>query len=48
MLGYEFNNRLQIVASYKIGFINALEANKDNASMLNSTFSLGLGYRFGK
>jgi len=48
MLGYEFGNRLQIIATYKIGFIDALNANKDNASMLNQTVSLGLGYRFGK
>ena len=48
MLGYEFSNRLQITATCKIGFINALEANKDNARMLNNAFSLGLGYRFGK
>jgi len=46
MLGYEFGNRLQITATYKIGFIDALNANKDNASMLNNTVSLGLGYRF--
>jgi hypothetical protein len=46
MLGYEFSNRLQINAAYKIGFVNALNANKDNASMLNQTVSLGLGYRF--
>ncbi|MDR2147744.1 MAG: PorT family protein [Tannerella sp.] len=46
MLGYEFGNRLQIVASYKIGFVDALNANKDNASMLNQTVSLGLGFRF--
>ena len=46
MLGYEFASRLQIMASYKIGFINGLNANKDNAGMLNHTVSLGLGYRF--
>jgi len=46
MLGYEFGCRLQILASYKIGFINALNANKDDASMLNQAISLGLGYRF--
>ena len=46
MFGYEFSNRIQIVANYKIGFIDALNANKDNASMLNQTVSLGLGYRF--
>ena len=47
MLGYELSNRLQITASYKIGFIDALNAGKDNASMLNQTVSVGLGYRFG-
>jgi hypothetical protein len=46
MLGYEFNNRLQVTATYKIGFIDALNANKDNATMLPQTISLGLGYRF--
>jgi len=46
MLGYELSNRIQIQASYKIGFINALNANKDNASMLNQTISLGMGFRF--
>ena len=46
MLGYEFKNRLQVLATYKIGFVDALNANKDNATMLNNTISLGLGYRF--
>jgi hypothetical protein len=46
MLGYELSNRLQIVASYKIGFINALNAGKDDATMLNQTVSLGVGFRF--
>ena len=46
MLGYEFSNRFQISATYKVGFIDALNANKDNASMLNQTVSLGVGYRF--
>ena len=46
MFGYEFSNRLQIIASYKIGFIDALNVNKDNATMLNNSFSLGFGYRF--
>ena len=46
MLGYELVSRLQITATYKIGFIDALNANKDNASMQNQTISLGLGYRF--
>jgi len=47
ILGYEFGNGLQIKAGYKIGFINALNDN-DKQSMLNSMFSVGLGYRFGK
>lgn len=46
MLGYEFNFGLQINAGYKIGFIDALDANKSNASMNNQTISLGLAYRF--
>ena len=46
MLGYEFGCRIQIMASYKIGFINALNAGKDDASMLNQTIGLGVGYRF--
>jgi hypothetical protein len=47
MLGYEISkNRLQILATYKTGVIDALNANKDNSTMLNQTFSLGLGYRF--
>jgi len=46
MLGYEFSNRLQIQANYKIGFINALN-DSNKASMLNQTISVGLGYRFG-
>jgi hypothetical protein len=46
MLGYEFGCRLQISATYKIGFINALNAGKDNATLLPQTVSLGLGYRF--
>jgi hypothetical protein len=46
MLGYEFSSRLQITATYKIGFIDALNAGKDNATLLPQTVSLGLGYRF--
>ena len=46
MIGYEFNFGLQINAGYKIGIIDALDAGKDNASMLPSTISLGLAYRF--
>lgn len=45
-LGYEFANRISINAGYKIGFVDALNANKDNATMLPQTVSLGLGYTF--
>jgi len=45
-LGYELNCGLQVNAGYKIGLIDALDAGRDNASMLPNTISLGLGYRF--
>lgn len=45
-IGYEFRNGLSINAGYKIGFIDALDSNKDNATMLPQTVSLGLAYRF--
>lgn len=45
-VGYEFNFGLQINAGYKIGVINALDAGRDDSSMLPSTISLGLAYRF--
>ncbi|MPM78868.1 hypothetical protein SDC9_125883 [bioreactor metagenome] len=46
MLGYEFDFGLQVNAGYKIGVIDALDTNKDDATMLPSTISIGLGYRF--
>lgn len=46
MIGYEFAFGMQINASYKYGFINALEADKDNSTMKNQMVSLGIGYRF--
>jgi hypothetical protein len=46
MLGYEFNNGVQINANYQIGFIDQLDALKDDATMLTQTVSLGIGYRF--
>jgi hypothetical protein len=45
-LGYEFVNKVSINAGYKIGFIDVLNANKENATMLPQTISLGLSYRF--
>ena len=46
MLGYEFSNNLQINAGYKIGFLDGLGVGSDDATMLNQTISLGIGYRF--
>ncbi|HBG41588.1 MAG TPA: hypothetical protein DDZ96_09235 [Porphyromonadaceae bacterium] len=46
MIGYEFEAGIQINAGYKIGVIDALNAGKDDATMLPQTISLGLGYRF--
>ena len=46
MLGYRFDSDLQIRATYKTGFINALNANKNNAGMLNQCFSVGLASSF--
>lgn len=46
LLGYELSNKLQINAGYKIGFIDALDTGKDNATMLNQAISLGLAFSF--
>jgi hypothetical protein len=46
MLGCELSDRLQIAATYKLGFIDALKADRKDATMLNRTISLGLGFRF--
>jgi len=46
MLGYEFDNGIQINAAYKIGVIDVMDAGRDNASMLPQTINLGVGYRF--
>jgi len=45
-LGYEFPFGLQINASYKIGFTNALDAGSSDSKMLPHSASLGIGYRF--
>lgn len=45
-VGYEFAGGIQINAAYKIGVVDALDAGKDNATMLPQMVSLGLGYRF--
>ncbi|MCD8073093.1 MAG: PorT family protein [Alistipes sp.] len=46
MVGYEFPNRIGINAGYQVGFIDALDAGRDDATMLPQTVSLGLAYRF--
>jgi len=44
--GFEFNNGITVFASYQAGFINALNAEKDNVTMKNKTVSFGIGYKF--
>lgn len=46
MLGYEFNNKLQLNAGYQFGFVNQLDELKDDAKMRTQTVSVGIGYRF--
>ncbi len=46
MIGYEFANKIQINASYKLGFIDILDAAKDQSSMFPQTINVGVGYRF--
>lgn len=45
-IGYEFNFGLQVNASYRVGLINSLDSQKDDAKMNSQTLSLGIGYRF--
>lgn len=46
MVGYEFDNGLQINAGYQMGFIDQLDALKDDATKRTQTVTLGIGYRF--
>lgn len=46
MLGYEFGNGIQLNAGYQFGFVNQLDALKDDAKMRTQTVSVGVGYRF--
>ena len=46
IIGYEFNKILTISASYQGGFINILDAGKDDMSMKNEILSVGVGIRF--
>jgi len=45
-VGYEFSNRIQINASYKIGLTDALDEGKKDATMLPQRIALGVAYRF--
>jgi len=44
--GFELNNGIIVFAGYQLGFINALNVEKDDVSMKNNTVSLGVGYKF--
>ncbi|HHV85788.1 MAG TPA: PorT family protein [Petrimonas sp.] len=46
LLGYEFNNGVQLNAGYQFGFVDQLDAMKDDASMRTQTVNIGIGYRF--
>lgn len=45
-IGYEFSNKIQLNASYKIGLGNTLDADEDLYKMVPHSVSLGIGYRF--
>lgn len=44
MVGYEFTNKIQVNAGYKLGIINIKD--KGDGKMLPEVISLGVGYRF--
>lgn len=46
LVGYEFQNGIQINAGYQLGLVDQLDALKDDASKRTQTVSLGVGYRF--
>ncbi len=46
LIGYEFNNGVQLNAGYQFGFVNQLDALKDDHKMRNQVVSVGVGYRF--
>lgn len=46
LVGYEFNNGFQINAGYQFGFINQLDAQKDDHKLRNQVVNFGIGYRF--
>ena len=46
LLGYEILDTIQINVGYKVGFLDALDADKNIATMLNHAISIGFAYRF--
>lgn len=46
MLGYEFDNGIQLNAGYQFGFVNQLDYTVNNEKMRTQTVSVGVGYRF--
>jgi hypothetical protein len=46
ILGYEFTCGFQVNAGCQVGLTDALNAEKNNASMYPYSLSLGIGYRF--
>lgn len=46
IIGYEFRDGTQVNIGYKISLTNALEENKNKASMYSNIVSLGAAYRF--
>ena len=46
LVGYEFENGIQVNAGYQFGFVNQLDALKDDHKMRNQAVSLGVGYCF--
>ena len=44
--GFEFNNGITVFTSYQVGFVNALNVEKDDMTMKNKTVSFGIGYKF--
>lgn len=45
LVGYEFSNKMQINAGYKMGFVD-LNKTKGDTKTRNHELSLGIGYRF--
>ena len=46
MLGYEFDNGIQLNAGYQFGFVNQLDYTVNDEKMRTQTVSVGVGYRF--